>query len=233
MSSKTFPLALALALALLASAGAGADDKPAPAPAPAPAPVPTPPPADKPPAAGESTEKSKPAAAPGFIGVTPAPAAALSKKQREQWTVKADSGVVAVQVWKGGPAEVAGLRNGDVLLKYAGKDVPSTKDLDVKDPRRVDAFQVACRGLNAGVVEGSVVEVVVEREGKPVTIRATAIGMDAMRKVIAAATAGEDADGEDGDDDEGDEKGEGKAKEPAKTPEKPATPDKPAPKGDK
>ena len=234
MPSKV--LSAALALALLTPCVARADDKPAPPPAPTPAPTPvptpapTPAPTDKLPASGEPA-KPEPKAAPGFIGLTPAPAAALSKKQREHWSVKAVSGVVAVQVWKGGPAELAGLRSGDVLLTYAGKAIPSTKDLDVKNPERVTAFQIACRALNAGVTEGSAVEIVVEREGKPVTLKATAIGMDAMKKVIAAAAEDEDGEDEEGEEgDEGDEKGDGKAKEPAKPPEKPSTP---APKVDK
>lgn len=226
MSSKSLSFVTAFSLAFAVSGLARADGDPKPAPAPTPTDKPADKPADKP------TEKP---AERGYIGFTPAPAAALSAKQKEHWHVKSTTGVVAVRILKGSPADLAGFHNGDVVLKYNGKDAPSTKDLDATNPEKVQAFQIAFGALASAVKEGAVVEIVVERDGKPVTLKATAIGMEAMQKVAAAA--GEDEDGEDEEGEEGDEgaeKGEGKEK-PAKTPEKttpeqPAAPPKDAPK---
>jgi membrane-associated protease RseP (regulator of RpoE activity) len=226
MSSKSLSLTFVFSLAFAVSGVARADDKPAPAP--------TPPPADKPAETPGEKPTEKPSEKPaerGYIGFIPAPAAALSPKQREHWNVKSTTGVVGVRIVKGSPADVAGFRNGDVILKYNGHDAPSTKDLDVKDPQKVQAFQIAFGALASAVKVGGVVEIVVERDGKPVTLKATAIGMEAMQKISAAA--GEDEDGEDEEDeegDEGDEKAEGKEKPAKTTPDKPATPPKDSPK---
>lgn len=229
MSSKSLSLTVLFALAFAVSGFARADDKPAPAPTPPAAPT------DKPAETPGEKPAEKPSEKPaerGFIGFIPAPAAALSSKQREHWNVKSTTGVVGVLIVKGSPADLAGFHNGDVILKYNGHDAPSTKDLDVKDPEKVQAFQIAFGALASAVKVGGVVEIVVERDGKPVTLKATAIGMEAMQKIKAAA--GEDEDGEDEEGEEGDEgaeKGEGKEK-PDKTPEKTTpektTPEKPA-----
>jgi len=226
---RTISIAFAASLALaLCATPARSDEAPPPAPVP---PAPTDKPADKPAEkpADKPAEKPAEAKARGYIGFLPAPVVALSKKQKEHWSVKAESGVVAVRVMKGAPAERAGLHNGDVMLKYAGKDIPSTKDLDPKDPEKVQAWSIAFQALAAGVTVDSVVEIVVERDGKPVTLKATAIGMDAIQKVAAAA--GEDDDGEDEDEDEGAEGPEkGEKGEKGMTPEKvPAPPAPPAP----
>src|SRR5438045_2274761 len=47
----------------------------------------------------------------GYVGFTAMPVVLLTPKQRELWSVKAESGVVAVRVLKGSPAEKAGLHN--------------------------------------------------------------------------------------------------------------------------
>lgn len=155
-------------------------------------------------AAAATTEKPDPeAAARGFLGFTPAPAALLSAKQKAKWNVKAEKGVVAVRVLKDSPAAKAGLKDGDVMLQFAGQDVPATKDLDPAKKQSAEAFGAAWSKIAATVKPGAKVAVVVERDGKPVTLDATSVDLAAIQKVAAAS-------GEDDEEDEGDEGDEGK-----------------------
>ncbi len=220
MPSKSLPVLTALALVFVGSNRTRADD-PAP-PVPTPAPAPTEKPAERP--------DEKPAAD-GFTGFNPAPAAALSPKQRKRWNVKAESGAVAVLVLKDGPAGLAGLRDGDVLLKYAGVDVPATKDLDVTDERKVKAWQISFGAITRTVKEAAVVEIVVEREGKPVTLTATAICREALQVLQARQSLTQAEENDDEDDADDGEEGEGPEKaEKGEKGEKPVEPKKDAPK---
>ena len=150
----------------------------------------------------------------GYIGFQPTPAALLNAKQRTHFNVKADKGVVAVLVRKGSPAEKAGLQNGDVLLKYAGQDVPATKTVDATKPESGKAFSDAFAKIAATTRPGTEMEIVVERDGKPVTLKAIPVDFEGMQKF----SAGEDEEDEGDEGNEGPEKGEGGEKAPEKAP---------------
>lgn len=136
----------------------------------------------------------------GYVGFDVRPVASLSTKQKKRFKVKAESGVVAVRVLKGSPAQKAGLANGDVLVKFAGVALPTVKELEeAKDAR--DLVTSTFAKVNAGLKAGADVEIVVEREGKPVTLTAAAVDKQAMEQIESAS---DEADV----DDEEPEKGE-------------------------
>jgi S1-C subfamily serine protease len=105
--------------------------------------------------------------------------------------VKAEKGIVAVRVLKDSPAQKAGLANGDVLLKYAGVAVPTAKEIEeAKDPR--EFVELAFDKLDATLKAGAEVEIVVEREGQPVTLKATAVDKETINKIEEASGEGDD-----------------------------------------
>lgn len=168
---------------------------------------------------GEGHEGAKPAAPAasdprGYLGFSPVPIELLSPEARAHAKVTAQHGVVALRVYPGSPAEKAGLKDGDVILQYAGQDVPPTKDLDPSKPEGVEAFTAAFAKVAGTTRPGIEIGIVVERDGKPVTLRATPIDLAAMKKIAAAA-------GEDDEDDGEDEADEAKEKEGAAKPEAP------------
>jgi S1-C subfamily serine protease len=137
----------------------------------------------------------------GYVGFTAMPVILLTPKQRALWSVKADSGVVAVRVFKGSPAEKAGLHNGDVLLTVAGQEMPSTKDIDASKPDGARTFADAFARISSIVRTGSDVELVVARDGKRATLMAVAVDLEAMRRIVAAS--GEEDEGDEGDEEDG------------------------------
>jgi S1-C subfamily serine protease len=161
----------------------------------------------------------------GYIGFTATPAALLNAKQKKHWNVKADKGAVALRVMKGSPADKAGLKNGDLVLQYAGQDIPSTKEIDPSKPESGPAFGQAFAKLAATTRPGVETQIVVERDGKPVTLKVTPLSLMDMQKLRAAA-------GEEDEEDEGDEGDEGPehGEAPEKAPAPPAPPTAPQPK---
>ena len=81
------------------------------------------------------------------------PSAVLS----EQLDLPEQVGVVVVEVQPGSPAEKAGLRKNDVVVKLGGKDAPS----------ELTRFQE----LVAGLKSGEKLEVVLYRKGKKETVK--------------------------------------------------------------
>ncbi len=75
----------------------------------------------------------------------------------EQLDLKPNAGIVIVDVLRGTPAEKAGLKKNDILLQWAGKDLPAD----------VEAFQT----LIAGAKSGEKFEAVVLRKGKKETVK--------------------------------------------------------------
>jgi Protease degQ (EC 3.4.21.-) len=145
----------------------------------------------------------------------PVPVALLSPEAKAHFKVKADHGVVALNVRPGSPAATAGLANGDVLLKYAGQDVPDTKGLDPTKPESGEAFGAAFAKIAGTTRPGKEIEVVVERDGKPVTLKAVPVDLATAQKFAGEE---EDEDDEKNEGAEGPEKGEGPEKAPEKAP---------------
>ena len=75
----------------------------------------------------------------------------------EQLDLKPEAGIVIVDVLRGTPAEKAGLKKNDILLQWAGKDLPAD----------VEAFQA----MIAAAKPGDRFEAVVLRKGKKETVK--------------------------------------------------------------
>jgi S1-C subfamily serine protease len=122
----------------------------------------------------------------GYVGFEARPVDTLNRLDRKRWNITAMKGIVALNVVPGSPADQAGLKNGDVLVKYAGTALPTQKEIeDAKNPRELvqDAFLTIAATLKAGAL----VEVVVERDGAHVTLKAVAVDGPTMEKLRAAA----------------------------------------------
>ena len=203
MRHAVAPLLAFLAASLIGPRLAGADaaPPPPPAPVPTPSPTPTPNPTPTPPTPPPVTDH-------GYLGFQAVPAALIPSVDRAVFGITAETGVVVVRVFPGGPAEKAGLKVDDVLTQVGGRAVPDVTTI-VRDDPHGSAFAVAFQKITAAWKPGAEVELVVARGGKPVTLKAVPVDkatMDALLKALA------DANGPDG-------KGRGE----------PATPPPPAP----
>src|SRR5438477_13218923 len=76
----------------------------------------------------------------GTLGFQAVPVAAIPAPFLAQMGIPAGASVVAVNVLPGGAGDAAGLKTGDVLLKVAGQQMPSTKDVDASKPATLEAF---------------------------------------------------------------------------------------------
>ncbi len=175
---------------------------PAPAPEAKPAPHATASPPAKEPAPAPAAEGER-----AYTGFPPVPVALVPADARQMAGIKAEHGVVVANVLPGGPAAKAGLKPGDVLVKFAGHEMPSDAGLDPSKPETAKAFMEDFLKIASAVRPGATVELVVERDGKTLTLKATAIPMDEIKKI---APKEED---EDGEEDEGKERHEGHEKD--------------------
>ncbi|CAA0088001.1 Periplasmic serine endoprotease DegP [Halioglobus japonicus] len=97
----------------------------------------------------------------GWLGVT---IQDVDKNLAESFGLKRPRGALVAEVSKDSPAERGGLRSGDIVIKFDGKDIPSSSDL----PHVV--------GL---VAPGSTVEVEIMRDKSPQTVTVEVGGLDA------------------------------------------------------
>ncbi len=107
----------------------------------------------------------------GWLGIYFQP---LNKELAKQFGLKENQGVLVGDVMDGGPAAKAGLRRGDVILKFAGKNISDAQSL----PRLVAETKV-----------GSQVDLDVMRQGKPLNIAITIGAMPDEDAPQAAATS--------------------------------------------
>nr|WP_246480002.1 DegQ family serine endoprotease [Kaustia mangrovi] len=100
----------------------------------------------------------------------------------ESFGLSEPRGALVADVTKGGPAEEAGIKPGDVIVEFDGKPVPEMRDL----PRVV-----------ANTAIGKAVDVVVLRNGEEQTISVTLGDLDEGEKLIAGNSSdeGDDKDG--------------------------------------
>jgi S1-C subfamily serine protease len=116
----------------------------------------------------------------------------LDAEWRARTTAKPEEVVVSHLV-RDGPAHLAGARFGDVLVRYAGKDVPAVPVADHEpetDPlwwlehrlRANDAFLA----LAAAVKPGADVEMVLRRDDQTLTLTAKAIDAASIGKLAVA-----------------------------------------------
>lgn len=158
------PRTLAL-LALLALAPVGARLALAEDPAPAPA--------------APSNDETR-----GYVGYGVNFVRGLTADQRKQFNIVREDGLFVQNLILEGPADKAGLLVGDVLLKMNGKDMPDTKGLDMEKPDALEAFLGGpFKTLTSGIKPGEAVELVVDRGGKTVTVKAVAMDKATMDKL--------------------------------------------------
>jgi len=122
----------------------------------------------------------------GYLGVGIQP---VTDDIASAWGLQKNQGEIVSRIEAGGPAEKAGLKQGDVVVRVNGKDVTPDQTLSF---------------LIAGVQPGAVAHIDVIRDGKPVSVNAT-VGTRPAEDVLAAQVSGDsDNDGlpDDGDDQE-------------------------------
>ncbi len=88
----------------------------------------------------------------GWLGVSVQP---LTTDLAEQFGLEDEAGALVASVMEGGPAELAGLRAGDLILRFADNPVETTRDLS--------------RAVGS-TAPGSTVELVLHREGSELTL---------------------------------------------------------------
>lgn len=166
----------ALALALSATMGARALRAEDPPPAPAP---------------------SDPDETRGYVGYTPALIQLLPAEEREvleKAGLTRKVGLCVARVLTDGPADLAGLKVGDVVVKVRGKDVADAEKVPAGDEEAAKAWMSGpFKAIGATVKPGDEVEMVVERAGKPITIKPVAITFEAMKKLQWAQQEDEEA----------------------------------------
>ena len=129
---------------------------------------------------------TEPAADQGAIGFEALPLGNVTEKQREDWKVKAASGVIVSRVVKGSPADLAGLKLGDALLKYGGADMPTSEDLADAGKEAKALVRDAIARIEADLKVDGEIEFLVRRDFKPWKLKAKAISQEALKQLIQA-----------------------------------------------
>lgn len=96
----------------------------------------------------------------GYLGVSLQP---LDRELAAYFGIPDATGVIVNSVAEGSPAAGAGLRTGDILIRFAGQEVAAEKEEDLGGFQR----------LVAGVAPGAPVEIEVLRERQPLRLHAT------------------------------------------------------------
>jgi serine protease Do len=113
----------------------------------------------------------------GWLGVT---IQDVDKNLAESFGLDRPMGALVVQVADGGPADDAGLREGDVIISFDGKEIPSSSDL----PHVV--------GL---IAPGSKVQAEIVRDQKRRKVKVEVGGLDADDSYSLAGGSGVDTEG--------------------------------------
>ena len=112
----------------------------------------------------------------GYVGYGVHFVRGLTAEQRKELKIVKEDGLFVQNLLMDGPAEKAGLLVGDVLLKMNGKDMPDTKDLDMSKNDTLEKFLGGpFKTLTSTIKPGESVELVVDRNGTTVTLKAVAI----------------------------------------------------------
>jgi serine protease Do len=98
---------------------------------------------------------ASPLAPTGYLGIQTAD---LTPAMAQQLGTTTQDGAYVIGTTKGGPADTAGMKSGDVIVSVDGKTVASAKDLG---------------GILGGLQPGTSVPVVVDRGGQQVTLNVT------------------------------------------------------------
>ena len=108
----------------------------------------------------------------GQLGVVIQP---MSEALAKQFGLPESKGILIAQVEKNSPAAEAGLKAGDVIVRYDGREVNEVHQL---------------RDLVAGTAPGTKVKLEIMREGKPQTLAATVGKQSAEASVVPLRPAG-------------------------------------------
>ncbi len=133
---------------------------------------------------GAPGAQAAPPADAGIVGFHCEPLTIVSDEQRRELGSPGKEGSVVALVVPGGPADKAGLRLGDLLVGFAGKDVPQLHTSDRYDPKHHE-WRVAMREMLGNVEAGKTVEVKVLRDGKPLTLELTPVDAEEMHRMQA------------------------------------------------
>jgi len=123
----------------------------------------------------------------GYVGFWLSPLVILSADQKAELGITGEGGVVVASVTAGGPADRAGMRPGDKLLRFGAENVPDLT-ADIEEPRHL--WHVAARYLLANVRAGVPVEVTVEREGKRMVLKLTPVTEAELHRLQADEALG-------------------------------------------
>jgi len=104
----------------------------------------------------------------GWLGVN---IQAVTPQLAESFGLKGKKGALVSQVFKGGPAEKAGIKQGDIILEFDDKEISNLRDL----PRIVASTPV-----------GKTVPIMVFRNGKTIPLRATVAEMEEPTEIAKA-----------------------------------------------
>jgi hypothetical protein len=121
-----------------------------------------------------------PASEPGLVGFHVEPLAVLSARQKADLGVTGDRGVVVAAIVEKGPAEKAGLRVGDRLLRFGPNDVP---DLVKGEDEARHLWRVAIRMMLTNARAGELIPVVVDRMGEKRTLTLAAVSAEEMHRL--------------------------------------------------
>jgi Do/DeqQ family serine protease len=106
----------------------------------------------------------------GWLGVSIQP---VTEEIAHSFGLKSTRGALVSDILAGGPAEKAGIKQGDIITSFAGKEI--------KDPRQLQL-------VVADIAVGRKVDVVVFRAGKPLTIPVTLSGSDSAAALQPRST---------------------------------------------
>ena len=107
----------------------------------------------------------------GWLGVSIQP---VTEEIAQSFGLKKSRGALVSDILAGGPAEKAGLKQGDVITRLAGKEI--------KDPRQLQL-------IVADIPAGQIVAVELFREGKPLTLQVTLVSTDSAAALKPKSTS--------------------------------------------
>lgn len=108
----------------------------------------------------------------GWLGVS---VQDLTPELAKSFGVEGTKGALIAEVFKGGPAEKAGMKRGDIVIRYGPKAIEDASDL---------RNEVAISPV------GEEVEVVVLRNGKEVDLRVRIVSLEEGTRILAASVRG-------------------------------------------
>src|SRR5439155_14984454 len=125
---------------------------------------------------------SPPSTEQGYVMLSAWPAPLLNDAYVKKLKRAGAQCVLVIDVVAGGPADKAGVKEGDALLKFDGQDVRVPED----DPEG-ESFGRELSRITDKVKAGAKVTLVVERDGEKQTLEAVAVGDDERARIQAVA----------------------------------------------